>query len=85
MRLDFQVLPLDQQSLSVEASQVLLVWCLIVLLIDIALVATKQRSVDADDLLGVGFPIVEVVIHDSPPNLDHVWGQVLHTRDHWES
>ena len=84
VRLDFQVLPLDQEPLSVQASQVLLVRGFIVLLINVALVTTEQGPVDADDLLGVGFPIVEVVIHDSPPNLDHIWGQVLHTRYHWE-
>ena len=62
----------------------MLVWCLIILLIDVALVATDQRPIDADDLLGVGLSIVKVVIHDSPPDLDHIWGQVLHTRDYRE-
>ncbi len=84
VRFNFQVLPLDQQALNVEASQILLVRCLIILLIDIALVATDQRPVDADDFLRVGFPIVKVMIHYSPPNLYHIWGQVLHTCDHRE-
>ena len=85
MRLNFQVLPLHQQPLSVQASQILLVWCLIILLIDVALIATDQRPVDADDLLGVGLSIVKVMIHDSPPDLDHIWREMLHTCDHRES